>query len=121
MRFAGCAFPWENLETVGTLIRHEEVTGAVGELVNRNTFVVFGETIGGKQGQFLVSFFRIGVVFAHTFAFIGIVNIAQLIVDGDGFDLFQPAVLAKLAYERRFYLAFAIVFQQVLPKVSAVR
>lgn len=120
MRFAGCAFSREDLETVGPLVGYENITGGIGELVNGNSLMVFGEAIGRKQGQFLIPFFGIGVVFADALAFIGVVNVAQLIVDGDGFDLLQAAVLAELADERGLYLAFAIVFQQILPQISPV-
>lgn len=82
----------------------------------------FGELIGSEQGQFggFIGMIRIGVVFSDPRRFIAAVDIAEGVIDRDGFDLPFTTPEPELPHQLPGYLAVSIIKQPVLPEIPAI-
>src|SRR5689334_14847919 len=74
------SFPAEDLEAVGSLIRHQDITRFIRQFVDRDTFMIGCKTSSAKYGQLFVAFLRVGIVLAYTYLLIRVINITQLII-----------------------------------------
>ena len=85
--------------------------------------MILREAGGAEAGQLLVGIVseRVGVVFADAEALVAAIDVAELVVDGDGLDLLASAPGAEAADEEPAERAGAVVDDSVLVKVALAR
>ena len=101
VRVAGPALPAKDQVAAVAfhLIGRDHVAGAAFPRVDADAFAVAAETLPAELSELArrLRVIRIGVPFVDSVAFVGVVDIAQLVIDGDGLDFAAAAEAAERA------------------------
>ena len=94
----GLALALEDAEGVGLLVGNQDVAGAVVDLVDRDAFLDPCKPVSPEERELQVGVRCVGVgeILVDPGGLIGVVDVAELVVDGDRLDLLLPPTNSPL-------------------------
>ena len=103
------------------LINRHDIASTVRQGINAESLSLTAITGRSKERELLIGVFgiRIDRPLVNADALVGVVHIAELVVDNDGLDFAVAAECAESSHERRLHAPRTVVRQAILPEVVA--